>query len=142
MDAVRYRRLRDLVHAASDLAAEERGAWLAARCPDDPALVEEALSFLGTSERPTQAGLIVGRGGSAPLALAPGTTIGRWRIEGEIGRGGMGVVVAARDPASGNEAAVKVIRPELLATPGARTRFLREARLGLAIAHANVVRTL
>jgi serine/threonine protein kinase len=38
--------------------------------------------------------------------------------------------------------AVKVVLPHLLALTSVRERFLREARLGLAVTHENVVRTL
>jgi serine/threonine-protein kinase len=52
------------------------------------------------------------------------------------------VVYAAVDVATGAEVAVKVLLPHLLAVPSVRERFLREARLGLAIAHPNVVRAV
>lgn len=56
-----------------------------------------------------------------------------------IGRGGMGVVFRAIDPASGDEVAVKAMLPELARDPQARERFLREARAMAAVRHPNVV---
>ena len=65
----------------------------------------------------------------------------RWIVEGEIGRGGMGVVFRARDAATGELAAMKRLRPEETA-PELLARFEREGNAALAIEHANVVRLL
>jgi tetratricopeptide (TPR) repeat protein len=74
-----------------------------------------------------------------------GSTIGGYRIESEIGRGGMGVVYRAR-PADldADPVAIKVIHPEFLEASDdeAYERFSREAAIGISIAHENVVRTL
>ena len=50
---------------------------------------------------------------------------GSYRIEREIGRGGMARVYLAQDVKHGRQVAVKVIRPDLAASLG-RERFLRE----------------
>jgi tetratricopeptide (TPR) repeat protein len=65
----------------------------------------------------------------------------RWIVEGEIGRGGMGVVFRARDAATGELAALKRLRPQE-AHPELLARFEREGKAALAIQHANVVRLL
>ena len=66
----------------------------------------------------------------------------RWLVEEQIGRGGMGVVFRARDPATGERAALK--RMALLASHDHDLlgRFEREARAAQAIQHRNVVRLL
>jgi tetratricopeptide (TPR) repeat protein len=75
-------------------------------------------------------------GGDAPPALAPGRLFGRYRIEGEIGRGGMGVVHDATHVALGKRVALKV----LAAGNADRTeRFLREARTAAQLHHTNIV---
>ncbi|MGP4113613.1 serine/threonine-protein kinase [Streptomyces sp. 4N509B] len=51
--------------------------------------------------------------------------IGRYRITGRLGAGGMGRVYLGRSP-SGRLVAVKVVRPELAEDPGFRRRFARE----------------
>ncbi|MDP1889357.1 MAG: serine/threonine-protein kinase [Gemmatimonadaceae bacterium] len=64
---------------------------------------------------------------------------GQFRVEREIGRGGMGVVYLARDLKLDRLVALKVL-PSLLATqPVTRERFLREARTAARLAHPNVV---
>ncbi len=62
-----------------------------------------------------------------------------FRLEGLIGRGGMGVVYRARQPGLDRVVAVKVIDPARAADPGFRERFAREARLAAAIEHPNIV---
>ncbi|MGW1963713.1 hypothetical protein ACWCPD_26205 [Streptomyces sp. NPDC001935] len=52
--------------------------------------------------------------------------VGRYRIVGLLGAGGMGRVYLGRSP-SGRLVAVKVVRPELADDPGFRRRFAREA---------------
>jgi serine/threonine protein kinase len=49
---------------------------------------------------------------------------GRFRIVRELGRGSHGVVLLAEDPALGRKVALKVPRPELVASPEHRRRFL------------------
>jgi len=69
-----------------------------------------------------------------------GQRLGPYTIEAELGSGGMGTVYRATGPEG--VVALKVVHPHLLATPGFFKRFLREAEIGKAIHHENVVRTL
>jgi len=55
------------------------------------------------------------------------------------GRGTFGVVVKAFDEVLQRSVAIKILSPDLLKTPEARTRFIREARAAAAIRHENVV---
>ena len=70
-----------------------------------------------------------------------GTTLGPFRIDRELGSGGMGTVYAAKC-ADGTTAALKVIHPHLVADAEALARFRREAAVGISIRHPNVVATL
>jgi serine/threonine protein kinase len=56
-----------------------------------------------------------------------GQMLDRYRIEEEIGAGGMGVVYRARDERLGRIVAIKVLRAGLLSEPGSRRRFRNEA---------------
>ena len=81
-------------------------------------------------------------GSSAPSpgharALAPGDQLGRYRIERELGAGGMGLVYAAHDPDLDRRVAIKVLRSE--AGGEARLRLLREARAMAKLSHRNVI---
>src|SRR5262245_7014683 len=54
---------------------------------------------------------------------------GRYRLEGEVGRGGMGVVYRAHDPDLGRDLAVKVLHEADRDHPAARERFLKETHV-------------
>src|SRR5688500_16003000 len=71
--------------------------------------------------------------------LEPGSEFDGYRIDREIGRGGMGVVYAATELALGRLVALKVMAPSLADDAQFRARFQRESRLAAAIGHANVV---
>jgi WD40 repeat protein/serine/threonine protein kinase len=75
----------------------------------------------------------------AQVRLALPASFGRFRLEREIGRGGEGIVFQAFDPTLGRTVALKVPRPDVLAVPQRRERFLREARAAARLDHPNVV---
>jgi serine/threonine protein kinase len=60
-------------------------------------------------------------------------------VEGEVGRGGMGIVYRARDARLKRIVAVKVLPPELAFRQEIRTRFLREAEMAAQLSHPNIV---
>jgi alpha-tubulin suppressor-like RCC1 family protein/tRNA A-37 threonylcarbamoyl transferase component Bud32 len=60
-------------------------------------------------------------------------------ILGEIGRGGTAIVYLARDRATGEEVAIKLIRPKYIEDEEAVARFAREARFVAQLNHPNVV---
>jgi len=64
---------------------------------------------------------------------------GSYTIEGEIGRGGMGVVYAAHDERLKRKVAIKVLPPELGFREEIRTRFLREAETAARLSHPHIV---
>ncbi|HNC96600.1 MAG TPA: serine/threonine-protein kinase, partial [Myxococcota bacterium] len=71
--------------------------------------------------------------------LQPGTPFAFYRVEGLIGRGGMGEVYAAYDPRLQRRVALKLLPPERASDPDARLRMLREARSGSALRHPGIV---
>ena len=64
---------------------------------------------------------------------------GTYTIEGEIGRGGMGVVYRARDERLHRRVAIKVLPPELAFQDDIRARFTREAQTAARLSHPHVV---
>ena len=75
-----------------------------------------------------------------PLASRLGLALGdAYTIEGEIGRGGMGVVYRARDERLQRRVAIKVLPPELAYQGEIRQRFMREAQTAARLSHPNIV---
>lgn len=75
-----------------------------------------------------------------PLAVRLNEALGdAYTIEGEIGRGGMGVVYRARDERLKRRVAIKVLPPELAFQKDIRERFTREAQTAARLSHPHVV---
>ncbi|HEX9610804.1 MAG TPA: serine/threonine-protein kinase [Gemmatimonadales bacterium] len=64
---------------------------------------------------------------------------GRYSLERELGRGGMGVVYLAREVRLDRPVAIKLLPPTLAAHPTLRERFLREARTAARLSHPHIV---
>src|SRR5438477_6185689 len=62
-----------------------------------------------------------------------------YTVEGELGRGGMGVVYKARDERLKRQVAIKVLPPELAFREEIRIRFLREAETAARLSHPHIV---
>ncbi len=78
--------------------------------------------------------------------LAPGESLGRYRVVRELGRGGMGVVYLAEDTMLGRTVALKVVVEDGDPSAGDTervtsgvTRLLREARASAQLSHNNIV---
>lgn len=64
---------------------------------------------------------------------------GRYSLERELGRGGMGMVFLARDVALDRPVAIKLLPPAQATIPDLRARFLNEARTAAKLSHPNIV---
>ena len=78
-------------------------------------------------------------GVSAEFLALQQVLAGRYSIERELGRGGMGIVLLARDVALDRLVAIKLLPPHLAASVESRDRFLREARTAAGLSHPNIV---
>ncbi|HEY7547828.1 MAG TPA: protein kinase [Blastocatellia bacterium] len=67
-----------------------------------------------------------------------GRTISHYRLEEELGQGGMGGVYKAFDETLDRWVVLKILAPDLMAEEFSRKRFLREARLASALDHPNI----
>ena len=76
---------------------------------------------------------------SSRAPLSPDTLLaGRYRIIKIAGRGGMGVVYEAEDTKLGRHVALKLLPHELIIDPGARKRFIHEARAAAGLESPNI----
>jgi serine/threonine-protein kinase len=64
---------------------------------------------------------------------------GRYSLERELGRGGMGIVYLARDLRLERVVAIKLLPPARAAAAGLRERFLREARTAARLSHPHII---
>ena len=71
--------------------------------------------------------------------MPPETIAGRYRVEREVGRGGMGIVFEAVQESLGRHVALKVLPPAMMNDPLRLPRFHREARTAARMHHGNIV---
>jgi len=64
---------------------------------------------------------------------------GKYSIDRELGRGGMGIVYLAHEVHLDRLVAIKLLPPERASEPGLRERFLREAQLAAKLSHPNII---
>jgi formylglycine-generating enzyme required for sulfatase activity len=67
------------------------------------------------------------------------TTVGRYVLRAKLGAGAFGTVYRAYDPNLDREIALKILKSNLLAAPGVRERFQREARAAARLDHPHIV---
>jgi serine/threonine-protein kinase len=121
--------LRNLVRRAADptfTSAEPTLVQVLERLHETPVLPEpdpaNDLYFLTPADNPDLLGLL-----------------GEYEVQEVLGRGGMGIVLQAFDPALHRLVAIKVLAPALAGSVTARLRFTREAQAAAAVTHDHVV---
>jgi serine/threonine-protein kinase len=76
---------------------------------------------------------------TTPPPIAGERYIGKYRVKGELGRGGMGAVYLAEQPGLGREVAIKELIQSAATDPTALKRFLQEAQVMARTSHPNLV---
>ncbi|HWF82878.1 MAG TPA: serine/threonine-protein kinase [Streptosporangiaceae bacterium] len=71
--------------------------------------------------------------------FGPGSVIAGYRLEEQIGRGGMAVVFRAHDERLNRQIALKILSPALAADRGFRQRFIRESQAAAAVDDPNII---
>lgn len=119
--------------------AKHRSEWWSDQpfLPTDHSYLERAILLFMTDD--SQVTRILSPDEMRSSGIGPGAVLRqRYRLDGEIGRGGMGVVYRATDLELMREVAVKVL-PDTSSAPDARERLLREARAAAALNHPHIV---
>jgi serine/threonine-protein kinase len=132
ISAERWKQLEPLIDAALDVALEDRRAFLRDACAGDAALQADAELLLGFHDRRDTLfdGPVAERFGDLfdnRVASVPTVLAGKYRIERELGRGGMATVYLAWDLRHERHVAVKVLHPHIAAALGIE-RFLTEIK--------------
>src|SRR6185436_5957211 len=143
MNRERWLSIKPSLETALDLDPEARRVWLAelaATSPDIAQQVEELLATESTERSDLlDEGLMIEL--PEPGASWVGRSLGPYRLERQIGRGGMGSVwLAHRDDGQAAEpVAFKLLNRALLGRAG-RERFAREGRALARLSHPNIAR--
>jgi serine/threonine-protein kinase len=77
--------------------------------------------------------------GAFLVSFSAGTRIAGYRLENQIGRGGMAIVYRARDERLGRLVALKILAPTLAGDAEFRQRFVSESRAAAAIDDPHIV---
>ena len=146
IDNVRWQTLSALFDRALDLTPGEREALIARECAGDAGLAAQLRRMLDAADADSP----LDGAASAMVALEDepepaqvGDRLGGWILDGEIGRGGMGVVHAAHrdDGDTHQRAAIKRLRMRWDGSPQAQ-RFAHERRILARLSHPNIPRLL
>ncbi|NNF41604.1 MAG: serine/threonine protein kinase [Phycisphaerales bacterium] len=131
---------RELFEAVVDLPVEERAAFLDRHCPDpDVRTAVEALLRLDEDSEADYLRSPVARPDTEPDDAPLPETIGRYRITGCIGTGGMGVVYEGAQESPHRAVAIKVMRAEMI-SERMLSRFRNEAEVLGRLDHPGIAR--
>jgi serine/threonine protein kinase len=141
----REQRLADILSEAADAVCRGDLMDLQSMYHEHPDLENELRRLFGTMLVTDTAGASLDEGITSPepesrwRSLRLPVEIGDYRLEEEIGRGGMGVVFRARQISLNRTVAVKMILRGRLASTTDISRFLSEARATAKLEHPNIV---
>ena len=127
-----------MYRAALDRPPSERASFIAELSGGDEHVrrsVEQLLSQQGAA---TDVGVSNATSSADALELAPGTLLDHYRIEGVLGRGGIGTVYRATDTKLNRPVAIKFLTAAV-ADADARRRFKQEAETASALNHPHIV---
>ncbi len=142
-----WQRIEKLFQSALELEPAQRAAFLAQACGNDEALrheVESLLVYQGAAGGLIQ-GAVHEAAGLLPndekARFTPGTTLNkRYRILGQLGKGGMGEVYRADDLKLGQPVALKFLTAKLSQDKAMLARFHSEVAMAHRVTHPNVCR--
>ena len=145
MDKERWQKVQDLFAAAVALEGNERDRMLDEHARADPELVAHARALLTADAQPGVLDVVAPPFASVARVLADAMPdrIGAYRVIGELGRGGMGVVYLAEraDGEFQHRVAIKLIETSDADDPR-HQRFRAERQILAGLVHPNIARLL
>jgi len=144
MTPERYRLIGELYHAALELEASERAAFLERACANDGELRREVESLVVAHEKSEDfivapALEVAAKVMANQQSAVPGQTINHYKLTSLLGMGGMGDVYCAVDTRLGREVAIKLLPTAFSTDQDRMRRFEQEARAVGMLNHPNVL---
>lgn len=149
MNPERWRQIDELFDEVSELPEDQRSEFLSKKCAADEDLKKEVLSLLEAQDKAEKfmensAMNVMGKAlaDEQPTIIDHfliGKTLGRYKVEGMLGAGGMGEVYLAFDSVLNRKFALKILPAEYVADADRLQRFRREAQTVSALNHPNIV---
>jgi serine/threonine protein kinase len=140
----RWKDLEELLDQVLNVEPQDRRALLNQACSYDPALRADVEAVLQATDEHSSFLREPALEYAAPLvnqlaraeSLRPGTRLGRYEIQSQLGRGGMATVYLAQDLRHRRSVAIKVLHSELAIRP---ERFLREIEVAAHLQHPHIL---
>ena len=142
-DPARHARIKAIAEDALDLPTAQRAGFVLKQCADDAALAEDVNRWLEAVHASDREDFLA----ASPVLDAPaelGEGERRYRIERELGRGGMGTVYLAERSGGGftQKVAIKLLDASAVRDPDRLRRFNVERQILADLAHPNIARLL
>lgn len=149
MTPEKWKRVKDIFHSAFEMNEAERECFISAECGDDETMLVEVNSLFSAhseSDSPFDNPAFEAISSLVEDTAVPsreGQIVGAYKIESEIGRGGMGAVYLASraDAAFDKKVAIKLIKRGFDTDEIVR-RFRHERQILAALEHPNITRLL
>ncbi len=144
MGSDRRKKAEELFQVVLDLSVEQRAGYLDQQCGSDAALRSNVEQLVSAAESDTSDFMRslppirpIARPGDPPSDRLT-EMIGRYRVERELGHGGMGIVYLAMDNKLDRHVAIKLLPDEFSHDPHRLALFEREARTAAHLNHPNI----
>ncbi|MCA1605544.1 MAG: protein kinase, partial [Acidobacteria bacterium] len=144
MTPERWQQVKQIFQSAIERPPDDRDAFLARACQDNPALRSEVESLISSHDQAGDSIEVMAAEAATKMLsgqtrLIEGKQIGHYEVLSCIGRGGMGEVFLAQDASLGRKVALKLLRGDLASNEDRLRRFQQEAQAASALNHPNIL---